>query len=179
MVTGCLKRIEKTNICINLTKICFQLIMKIWDSVYLSLFQLPGDHFCSTDRLSFPSDLILTVTCSQVKTSECFCTYDFLFLQSQAEWQSQSSLLVISSQLDISFYLLIIIRRASNNAYLLTCAVICPLAFLIQCEPLLMFSSFWDVWQLTCPFHSIVEVVSCTNKTLFKQLSGTKIFDNT
>ena len=35
MATGCLRKIEKINICIKLAKVCFQLLMKIWDSVYI------------------------------------------------------------------------------------------------------------------------------------------------
>ena len=34
MVKGCLRRIEKINICIKLAKIAFYLLRKIWDSVY-------------------------------------------------------------------------------------------------------------------------------------------------
>ena len=36
MVTGCPRKIDKINICMKLAKIAFQLLMKIWDSVYIS-----------------------------------------------------------------------------------------------------------------------------------------------
>ena len=35
MVTGCLRKIKKINICMKLAKIVFLLLMKIWDSVYV------------------------------------------------------------------------------------------------------------------------------------------------
>ena len=37
MTTGCLRKIEKINICMKLAKIAFYLLMKIWDSVYKCL----------------------------------------------------------------------------------------------------------------------------------------------
>ena len=35
MVTGCLRKIEKINICMKLAKMAFLLLMKIWDAVYI------------------------------------------------------------------------------------------------------------------------------------------------